>query len=176
MMALFGLLWVLRVRSQFRKEKRKKHAIPCVIAPVVCHPPPPSDSTATTTTTAAIVLPPPVNFADDDDDDDNNIPPPPPPPNCSNSLNRMRMRRNHLQSQSRSVHSLPIECTCPITPDNNAFRRGPAVVRFRDDPLGIRSARGHSWSLASALSTLPRRPTTNSTSHFAQGITSPALA
>lgn len=171
MMALFSLLWVLRVRSQFRKEKRKdkKHAIPCVIAPVVCNPTP--HSTAKTTTTAAIVLPPPVNFADDDDVDDHDIPPPPPPPICSNSLNRMRMRKNHLQSQSRSVHSLPIECTCPT---DNAFRRGPAVVRFRDDPLGIRSARGHSWSLASALSTLPRRSTTSS--HFAQGITSPSLA
>ena len=159
-MALFGLLWVLRVRSQFQKEKRQRQKEFFKIEPRM--------------TDSLVLVPPPLNFADEDEE----IPPPPPPPfqrhhGATNSLSRNQFGPPRPIRHSRLVHSLPIECTCPstyLTASMPSVRRGPAVVRFCDDPLGIRSARGHSWSLASAVSTLPRRLTTSSST--AQGITS----
>lgn len=169
MMALFGLLWLMRIRAEVRKDKRKR----CQHQEV------------------DLLLPPPVLFADPkyravatsslDDDScglDDNIPPPPPPPLRQNvQIHRSSSIRDGLhypvrsgfvirpiaaQSFSRSAQNIPLECTCPGA--GRTIRR-PAV-RFCDDPFGFYSARsglGQSWNYSSVVSTLPRaRPTSRS--------------
>jgi hypothetical protein len=186
MMALFGLLWLMRIRAEVRKDKRKRSSN---------HP---------GLDEHLLLLPPPVSFADskqqqqqqlqDEEDvvDDDVIPPPPPPPlrqnvqihRSSSSIHRDSFQRfqqhypisqqpprffQQAQSFSRSAQNLPLstlECTCPTGGGRPAVRR-PAV-RFCDDPFGFYSARGaQSWN----YSTLPRnRPTSRSAHGWLFGI------
>lgn len=153
MMALFGLLWLMRIRAEVRKDKRKR-----------CQ--------SGLEEQNHLLLPPPVSFADPRHSiiavDDDVIPPPPPPPSRQNiQIHRSSSIREHLshysagffqqpaQSFSRSAQNLPLECTCPT---GRPIRR-PAV-RFCDDPFGFYSARGaQNWN----YSTLPRvRPNSRS--------------
>lgn len=155
-MALFGLLWLMRIRAEVRKDKRKrsKHR----------------------RLDEQILLPPPVSFADPkhsvvDDVIDDVIPPPPPPPlrqnvqihrssaSIEDGLHYPTQRFfQQAQSFSRSAQNLRnLECTCPTGPP---IRR-PAV-RFCDDPFGFYSARtAQSWN----YSTLPRARPTSRSSH-----------
>lgn len=144
MMALFGLLWVMRVRAEVRKDKRRQ-VVPRggKASPVLLSPPVPFADAA-----AAAAAPTP---------DDEPIPPPPPPPRLAADAHRSRPLRTALRGPlSRSAHNLTLECTCPV--GRRAAARRAACVRFCDDPLGFYSARGHSSHYASVLSTLPRRP------------------
>lgn len=164
-MALFGLLWVMRIRAEVRKDKRNGPARPRR----------PNHPVET-------VLPPPVSFADTDSPSpaaEETIPPPPPPPSIirrrqqqqqqkalihrSASRDRLfdydRSRPLESRQQSRSAQNLPLECTCPT-----AFIVRPQQrVRFRDDPFGLQSARpagkmySNSWDYPSVISTLPRQ-------------------
>ena len=168
MMALFGLLWLMRIRAEVRRDKRKR----CQSGRLL---------------EEHLLLPPPVSFADpkhsvavaadDDDDDDDGIPPPPPPPLRQNvQIHRSSSIREGLHyrssalferpaAQSRSAQNIPLECTCPLG-GGRPIRR-PAV-RFCDDPFGFYSARGggQSWNYPSVVSTLPRaRPTTSRSAH-----------
>lgn len=176
MMALFGLLWLMRIRAEVRKDKRKR-------------------CSQSGLDEQHLLLPPPVSFADarrhsiinaevDDalllDALDASIPPPPPPPlrqnvqiHRSSSIreglhqHQQQQQQQHYpageffrhqpaaQSFSRSAQNLPLECTCPT---GRPIRR--QAVRFCDDPFGFYSARGaQSWN----YSTLPRtRPNSRS--------------
>lgn len=160
MMALFGLLWLMRIRTEIRKDKRKRSKHPVL-----------DDQ---------LLLPPPISFADpkhsvkeQEDVLDDVIPPPPPPPlrqnvqihrsssSIGDGLNYPSQRLfQQAQSFSRSAQNLRIntlECTCPTGPP---IRR-PAV-RFCDDPFGFYSARtAQSWN----YSTLPRTRPTSRSSH-----------
>ena len=167
-MALFGLLWLMRIRAEVkRKDKRNRRQ---------CH----QDEAD-----QDLVLPPPVSFADrrlipiDDTDD---IPPPPPPPplrqlaqihrsaSIHDDLVRYRERfRPTAQSLSRSAQNLRIECTCPLgsSSSSRSVARSRPSVRFRDDPFGFYSARGacQSWNYPSVVSTLTRARTTGRSAH-----------
>lgn len=175
MMALFGLLWLMRIRAEVRKDKRKRSNHPGLDEHLLG------------------LLPPPVSFADskhsiiqqEEDVIDDVIPPPPPPPlrqnvqihRSSSSIHRDSFQHypsqqqrffQQAQSFSRSAQNLPLstlECTCPLS-TGRPIRR-PAV-RFCDDPFGFYSARGaQSWN----YSTLPRsRPTTRSAHGWFFGI------
>lgn len=184
MMALFGLLWLMRIRAEVRKDKRKR----CNVRQHQ-----EVDEQQQHQHPHLLLLPPPVSFADRNysnhvvsvEADDNNssllddvIPPPPPPPLRQNvQIHRSSSIRDNLdypagfvvrpaQSFSRSAQNLPLECTCPGA--GRPIRR-PAV-RFCDDPFGFYSAGGNSpsgvgqsWNYSSVVSTLPRvRPTSRS--------------
>ena len=150
-MALFGLLWVMRIRAEVRKDKRRQVA--------------PHAKSACLREPAEVLLPPPVSFADPSaakltlaDDEDESIPPPPPPPRLSaadvHRSGSVRLRASMLRPVSRSAHNLTLECTCPVGRATTARRA--TCVRFRDDPFGFYSARGQSWNYPSVVSTLPR--------------------
>ena len=176
-MALFGLLWLMRVRQAIRKDNQRTEssdgggcdpagrALEAGILPLLP------------------LIPPPISFADSASFEFNklpeDIPPPPPPP-------RVRIRpfdepsprlasgirtplddpalwpilRMQAQQFSHSDHDIPRrmeQCTCP-----NLMLRRPCV-RFRDDPQGMYSARrqryeaaAESWNYPSVVTTFPR--------------------
>lgn len=164
MMALFGLLWAMRIRAEVRKDKCRERATPRVSSN--------EKRRGVVAQDGGVVLPPPVSFANGgaverDADADVAIPPPPPPPasarlaeiHRSASVRRARAAeaplRTALRHPSRSAQNLTLECTCPRR-SASASRRA-ACVRFCDDPFGFYSARGQSWNYPSVVSTLPRR-------------------
>ena len=157
MMALFGLLWLMRIRAEVRKDKRKQQRCSSQSGGCLDQEDPFQQ-----------LLPPPVSFADSGrrrHSADDDIPPPPPPPlaQIHRRSSSIREGLNHrtypssdgffrpaaAQSFSRSAQNLPLECTCPT---GRPVIRQPAV-RFCDDPLGFYSARRRAanWN----YSTLP---------------------
>ena len=189
LMALFGLLWLLRIRSDVRKHPADEKCDACGMCQT-CDAADVDDghpmvvdrrySGSSEHKETKSLLPPPITFADRAFSVDAEIPPPPPPPLLS--LSRRSLQSIHVHCTppigghrpmyttplSRSVHNIPhesqIQCTCPIA---RSVRR--PCVRFRDDPLGYHSVRGpnaESWNYPSVITTLPRNR-----SHFktAQG-------
>lgn len=186
MMALFGLLWLMRVRAEVRKERRKRMRQlqqPVInslsSAPVVGimrnnkDPSIPNDHHHH----HGILLPPPDPFADPaaalllrrrSTEDISFIPPPPPPPLIHRTASRdgadwaAAGRRRPPSSASffpsAAVAQSRSAQNIPLecTCPVLVMPRRPPFVRFRDDPLGFQSARGLSWHYPSVVSTLPR--------------------
>lgn len=160
-MALFGLLWLMRLRSDARRVPPMGRTAPgAAAAPVAgvsaaaaaataCHLCPYGDSPSVSPDAGSPLLPPPTRFADDD------IPPPPPPPVMRRRLHHHHHRAPSPPPRSRSVYNLPTSverCTCP------SVARQPLrpCVRFHDERPSVHRPPAESWNLASILTTLPR--------------------
>lgn len=161
-MALFGLLWLMRIRVEVKKEKRnrrnsqrrRRRSSPSLKEP-------------------SELLPVPIPFADDVTDAlpvDPSIPIPPPPPVAARqrALIHLHQRadsyyslRNQQKYLSRSAQNISVECTCPSVVSRPHHSKSSLHVRFQDDPFGFHSGRGSSWDYPSVLSTLPRQRRTN---------------